>query len=163
MDQYIKNSIDNRKKVIDEHYKIPEKVQIIYDELFRDMEELGNSCTDVSEFESKFTAGPLNQRYMDLFTQLKPKLSKVKDAYKEYLATDEGQDALLDTVQDSAETSLRIAANDLVKDALDEVAPNRHMEWRNSIFGKVEDTVEGVRVVKNLGGLFKSRKNKDKK
>lgn len=158
MDEYIRNSIATRKKTVDDYYKVPANMQETYDALFRDMEELGESCADVAEFETKFAAGPLNQRYMDLFTKLKPNMGKVKDSYKEYLASDEGKEALADSLRDTAETEMRIMADDLTKDILDEIAPDRHTIWRNSVFGHIEDAVEGVNAAKRIGGFLKNRK-----
>lgn len=40
------------------------------DDLFGEIEKLGTECKDVSEFENKFAASPLNQKYMDIFTEL---------------------------------------------------------------------------------------------
>lgn len=70
MDEYIKQSIKARKDAIYNTYKVsPEKEQKI-DALFKDIEKLGAKCKDSSEFEAEFSKSPLNQKYIDLFTEV---------------------------------------------------------------------------------------------
>lgn len=70
MDEYVKMSIDGRKSAITGSFKLDEKAQKKVDELFSEIEKLGKECKDASEFETKFQASPLNQKYMDLFTEI---------------------------------------------------------------------------------------------
>lgn len=70
MDQYIKTSIDSRKEAFFNSFSVPEEFKKKIDELFKKIEELGKSCKDVGDFETKFAASPLNQQYLDLFTEL---------------------------------------------------------------------------------------------
>jgi hypothetical protein len=83
MDEYTRNSIDIRKKTIDDYYLIPDDVKTEVEDLFKEMEALGESCSDVSEFETKFAAGPLNERYMSIFAKLKPNPAAVAGAMKD--------------------------------------------------------------------------------
>lgn len=70
MDEYIRQSIKARKDAIYNTYKVsPEKEQKI-DALFKDIEKLGAKCKDSSEFETEFSKSPLNQKYIDLFTEV---------------------------------------------------------------------------------------------
>ncbi len=70
MDQYIKNSIDARRNALSASYSIPTSMQKKVDNLFKDIEELGKKCKDVSEFEAEFAKSQLNQQYLDLFTEI---------------------------------------------------------------------------------------------
>ena len=70
MDEYIKQSIDARKNAFSAAYEINAEMQKKIDALFVKIEELGTTCKDVTEFEAKFAASPLNQQYMDLFTEI---------------------------------------------------------------------------------------------
>lgn len=70
MDQYVKMSIDGRKSAIIGSFKLDEKAQKKVDDLFSEIEKLGATCKDAGEFETKFQASPLNQKYMDLFTEI---------------------------------------------------------------------------------------------
>ena len=40
------------------------------DTLFAKINDLGKSCKDVMDFETKFAASPLNKEYIDLFTKI---------------------------------------------------------------------------------------------
>lgn len=71
MDKYIESSIKTRKDAIFNAFEVTdEKILKKIDGLFSEIEKLGNKCKDVSEFETKFGASPLNQKYMDVFTEL---------------------------------------------------------------------------------------------
>ena len=70
MDEYVKQSIDARKNAFSAAYEINAEMQKKIDALFVKIEELGTTCKDVTEFEAKFAASPLNQQYMDLFTEI---------------------------------------------------------------------------------------------
>lgn len=69
MNEYIKASIDARKNALTDAYQISEKLQKEIDELFLEIEKFGATCTDAGDFETKFAASPLNQKYIDLFTK----------------------------------------------------------------------------------------------
>ena len=70
MDQYVKASIDGRKNAIFAAYDLDDGMRKKVDGLFSEMEKLGAECKDVGEFESKLAASPLNQKYLDLFTEV---------------------------------------------------------------------------------------------
>lgn len=70
MNEYIKASIDARKNAITGTYRVSEKLQKEIDELFLEIEKFGATCTDAGDFETKFAASPLNQKYIDLFTKV---------------------------------------------------------------------------------------------
>ena len=71
MDKNIEQSIKARRDVVFTTYDIKdEKILKKIDELFGKINDLGKKCKDVSEFETKFAASPLNQEYMDLFTEI---------------------------------------------------------------------------------------------
>jgi glutamine synthetase adenylyltransferase len=70
MNEYVKASIDARKKALTGTYQISEKLQKEIDELFLEIEKFGTTCADAGDFETKFAASPLNQKYIDLFTKV---------------------------------------------------------------------------------------------
>ena len=79
----------------------------------------------------------------------------VTDAYKAALSTDEGKEALKETVVETAELEARLAVEDAVREAIRDKYPDLHTEYRNSIFGRIEGVADGARL---LGGLFKKKK-----
>lgn len=70
MDEYIKQSIDARKNAFGASFEISAEMQKKIDALFNEIEKLGKSSKDVGDFEAKFAASPLNQKYLDLFTEI---------------------------------------------------------------------------------------------
>lgn len=70
MDSVIKSSIDARKNAIVNAYELNDSQQKEVDDLFKEIEKLGESSKDAGEFETKFAASPLNQKYMDMFTKI---------------------------------------------------------------------------------------------
>ena len=71
MDKYIETSIKARKDAIFNAFEVTDKGMVKkIDDLFGEIDALGRGCKDVSEFENEFAASPLNQKYMDIFTEL---------------------------------------------------------------------------------------------
>lgn len=70
MDEYVKMSIDSRKQAIFSSYTVPDKLKQKIEDLFKEIEKLGATCKDTSEFETKFAASPLSKRYTDIFVEL---------------------------------------------------------------------------------------------
>lgn len=73
MDENIKQSIDSRKNALSANFEIDAGTKKKVDALFNDIEKLGTKCKDVGEFETEFAKSPLNQKYMDLFTEIATK------------------------------------------------------------------------------------------
>ena len=97
MDEYVKQSIDARKNAFSAAYEINAEMQKKIDALFVEIGKLGEKSKDVGEFEAEFQESPLNQRYMDLFTEIATK-GATKNAMK---------GAAAGAVQSAAEQALR--------------------------------------------------------
>ena len=97
MDKIIKQSIDARKAAYANSFEIDAEMQKKIDALFVEIEKLGEKCKDAGEFEAEFSKSPLNQKYMDLFTEIATK-SATKNAAK---------GAAAGAVQSAAEQALR--------------------------------------------------------
>jgi len=70
MDEYVKQSIDARKNAIFVAYKVDDAMNKKIETLFSEIEKLGKEAKDAMDFEAKFAASPLNQQYLDLFTEV---------------------------------------------------------------------------------------------
>lgn len=71
MDSIVKSSIDARKNAFTNSYNITDESLIKkIDDLFVRINELGESCKDATEFETAFASSPLNQEYINLFTEI---------------------------------------------------------------------------------------------
>ena len=77
MDEYIKQSIEARKSALISACKLSAEDQKKVDALFAEIEKLGAGCKDASEFEAEFSKSPLNQKYLDMFTELATKSAGV--------------------------------------------------------------------------------------
>ncbi len=73
MDKLIKQSIDARKNAFSASYKVDADMQKKIDALFAEIDKLGEKSKDVGEFETEFQKSPLNQKYLDLFTEIATK------------------------------------------------------------------------------------------
>ncbi len=70
MDEYIKQSISSRRDAIFNAYDVSADGKKKINALFVEIEKLGAKCKDVGEFETEFAKSPLNQKYLDLFTEI---------------------------------------------------------------------------------------------
>ncbi|MBR2658393.1 hypothetical protein IKD57_00655 [Candidatus Saccharibacteria bacterium] len=70
MDKYVKQSIDARKNAIFAAYNVDDAMNKKIEALFSEIEKLGKEAKDAGDFEAKFAASPLNQKYLDLFTEV---------------------------------------------------------------------------------------------
>lgn len=157
MDEYIKQSIEGRKNAIGVTYEVSVEMQEKIDALFGEIEKLGAKCKDVGDFEAQFAVSPLNQKYLDLFTevatssQAKVTAPKVdKSGIAKMVATG--------TAVGVAESALDQAIDNVVptraavhQKAYDEV--RKVPGLRNAI-----DVSEKVGYAMHLGKLFKKKK-----
>lgn len=71
MNEIVKMSIDARENAIYTSYpNLDQKNKDKVLELFKRINELGNSCKDATEFETKFATSSLNEEYTKLFTDI---------------------------------------------------------------------------------------------
>ena len=144
MDKNIKQSIDARKAAYANSFEIDAETQKKIDALFSEIEKLGEKCKDAGEFEAEFSKSPLNQKYMDLFTEIATK-SATKNALK---------GAAAGAVKSVAEQVLR------------NVFPTRaavHQKAYDEVrkipgVGDAIDVAEKTSYLGHLGKLFKGKK-----
>ena len=70
MNEYIKQSIEARRAAIYDNCKVDDKMKKKVDDLFTEIEKFGTKYDDATKFEADFAASPLNQKYIDLFTEI---------------------------------------------------------------------------------------------
>ena len=144
MDKLIKQSIDSRRDAIRNSFEIDAGAQKKIDALFVEIDKLGEKCKDVGEFEAEFSKSPLNQKYMDLFTEIATK-SATKNAVK---------GAAVGAVQSAAEQALRnvvptrAAIHQKAYDAARDVP----------VLGDAIDIAEKTSYLGHFGKLFKKKK-----
>lgn len=103
MNEYVKMSIDGRKNAVLSAYDLSETEKKKLDELFANIEALGESCSDAGDFEAKFATSSLNTEYMNLFTEFattkQSKIAPVGDVRVEEVDTDA---MIADTAKEAA-------------------------------------------------------------
>ena len=159
MDKLIKQSIDARREAIGASYKIDAGAQKKIDALFGEIEKLGEKCGDVGEFEAEFSKSPLNQKYLDLFTEIATKCAPKTAVPKASMG---GVGEMV--AKDAAAGALESAADQ----ALREVVPTRaavhqkvHDEVQSiPVVGDAVDAVQKASYLGHLGKLFGKKKDK---
>ena len=145
MDKLIKQSIDARKAAYSNSFEIDAKVQKKIDELFVEIEKLGEKCKDTGEFEAEFQKSPLNQEYMDLFTEI-----ATKDTTKNVIkgaAVGVAQSAAEQALQNAVPTT-RAAVHQKAYDVARSVPG----------LGDAIDIAEKASYAAHLGKLFRKKK-----
>ena len=157
MDKYIKQSIDARKSAIFNAYELGAGEKKKIDAVFAEMEKLGAKCGDAQEFEAELAKSPVNQKYLDLFTEIAtnstPKTAAPKASLKEV-----GKMVAGGTAAGAAESAAEQAVRNVVP-------------TRAAVHQKVSDEVRSVPVVGDivdagqkasylghLGKLFRKKK-----
>ena len=152
MDEYIKNALSAS-------YTINSSQQKSIDSLFQKIEDLGNKCQDVGEFEAKFAASPLNQQYLDLFTSIATN-SQAKASAPQTSKSKIGEMVAGGTALGIAESA--------ADQAINTVLPTRaavHQKASDTVrnvpvLGDVVDAGQKASYMAHLGKLFHSRKKK---
>ena len=145
MDKMIKQSIDTRREAFSASFEVDAGAQKKIDALFNEIEKLGEKCKDMGEFEAEFSKSPLNQKYLDLFTEIATN-SATKTAVK---------CAVAGAVQSAAEQAIhkvvptRAAVHQKASDALRSVPV-------------VGDAIDAGQKASYLGHLTKLFKKKEK-
>lgn len=151
MDEYVKQSIDARKNAFSASFEISAGMQKKIDALFAEIEKLGAKCKNVGEFEAEFAKSPLNQKYMDMFTEI---------------ATESAGKQAAGQVAKSMATG---AVEGIARNALGGVVPTRASVHQNAYdevrkvpgLGDAIDISEKASYAMHLGKLFKKKKHDD--
>lgn len=160
MDEYIKQSIEGRKNAIGATYEVGIEMQKKIDTLFGEIEKLGAKCKDVGDFEAQFAASSLNQKYLDLFTEVATN-SQVKVAASKVSKSEISKMVATGTAVGVAESAL--------EQAIDNVVPTRaavnqevtDAVRKTPVLGDVMDVAEKAGYVAHLGKLFGKKRKKE--
>ena len=152
MDKYIKQSIDSRKSAFSVSFEINADMQKKIDALFDEIEKLGTKCKDVGEFETKFAASSLNQKYLDLFTDVATGSAGKQAAKQAAVSMADG------------------AVEGMVRNAIGDVVPTRaavHQKASDAtrgvpVLGDVIDISQKASYAMHIGKLLGNRKKKRK-
>lgn len=151
MDSSIQMSIDARKNAFFNAYEITDQNLLNkIEDLFNRINELGKESSNISDFETSFASSPLNQEYINLFTEVAMN-SKPKDLTShDYVEEKSTTDIVLDEVSsdlsyalDDMTHPMRREANQKAMDALrdapvigDILYAKQNIDMVNKITGK---------------------------
>lgn len=156
MDGYIKQSISTRRDAIEAFYGAGAEGKKKVADLFDEIEELGDKCKDVGEFEAEFAKSPLNQKYLDLFTELSiagAGASGDATRNRASVVVDGVVEGVADRALDEAKWAVLPTRAVVHQKAYDEVRKVPGLGDAIDIGGKASYAM-------HLGKLFKSRKEK---
>ena len=160
MDKYITQSITARREAFGMNFEIDAEAQGRIEALFAEIEKLGAKCKDVGEFETEFAKSPLNQRYLDLFTEIATN-STAKAAAPKSSGAGVGKIVAGGVVAGVAESA--------AEQALQNVVPTRaavHQKAYDAarsvpVIGDAIDLGQKASYAAHLGKLFKKKKNEE--
>lgn len=157
MDTYISNSINIRKQSIFDYYEVKdEKFLTEIEELFAEINSLGQASKDVSDFETKF-ASELNDKYLDLLTRIATSCP-LKDVHKEQVFSDEdGKEYLKETAKDELSHLGREAYFD-TRSALDSKFGIKYKIRSTPVLGQIWEVENQTSVFADLKDNFFSKK-----
>lgn len=168
MDKYINQSITARRGAFGANFEIDAEAQGKIDALFAEIEKLGAKCKDVGEFETEFAKSPLNQRYLDLFTEIATK-GVAKNTAKgagsaDDLVTDAKKDATASVVKGAAVGVAQSAAEQALQNAVPTTRAAVHQKAYDAArsvpgLGDAIDIAEKASYAAHLGKLFRKKKN----
>lgn len=162
MDEYVKQSIDTRRNAFSASYEISAEMQKKIDKLFSQIEELGLKCKDVGEFEAEFSKSPLNQQYLDLFTEIATGATAKNSMAGDSVAAEVKGSAAKDTIKGVAGGM----AESAVERAKSRVLPTRAAVHQKTydvardipVVGDAIDVGQKASYIKHLGKLFRGKK-----
>ena len=138
MDKYVKMCIDSREKTFYDYYEVNDKnIKKEIDEFIKDMNTLGNSVSDSTEFETKFASSELSNRYMNLLTKVSTNC-KMKDAVDE---EDNDKNEVLEDSKRFAKRMVSMEANRQMRRIPivgDVMRAKQHVDLFSKIKGKIK-------------------------
>lgn len=163
MDANIRNSIDIRKKSIFDYYNVKkENILNEIDELFNKMELMGESSSDVSDFEVKFANSELNNEYLKLIEKVAINCPLKKEHKEVVYTAEERKEDLKEELKDELEY-LGDKAYINTKSAIDRKFGIRDKIRRTPILGTLWEVENQTDVVHNFKENLKRKKKEERK
>ena len=154
MNDLVKNSIECRKNSIYAAYNITEQgiVEKIED-LFKRINEFGESCVDSMDFETKFASSTLNQEYIQLFTEIATTCAPiVRQSEERHVKSDE------EYRQEELESEIRYQT----RNATEPIRRKVHQEaYKTALNAPIIGDIIGAKNTVDFFGRFKKKKDKE--
>ena len=84
MREDILSSIQTRLDFFEQYYTVPDTARPDVDAFVAQMHELGEQSADAADFEARFAAAGMNERFTALLVCCTPKAAKLTDEQKQY-------------------------------------------------------------------------------
>jgi hypothetical protein len=152
MDSIVKQCIDGRKLAFSSAYELTDVYKKKIDELFKRIEDFGNTCKDSMEFETKFATSSLNTEYTSLFTEVSQNCKYILPPPVDNPDVKSDKEQMVDEVLSDA----KYIAKDLSMPARRKAREVFDSKMRDTPLGKIEQASNTAWVIKRLFG-----KNKD--
>ena len=147
MNEYVKQSIEGRRMAFSSSYELNDIYKKKVDELFKRIEEFGNSCNDAMDFETKFASSPLNKEYTDLFTEI---ATNCKYILPPPVDSDVKSDS--EYLRDEAISDAKYLAKDLTMPVRRAAREEFDKKMRDTPLGKIEQASNTAWVFKRIFG-----------
>jgi len=158
----VKNSVDIRVNFFDQYYTVPLSVKADVDAFITELNALGESCTTAVEFEEKFAATGLSDKFNALLPRCTPKAVQMTAEQKQYskevakeIFKEDRERIVKEEVGDVAESITMAAESEL----------SSQIRRDLSDVGLLDDVTRASNAVEMakdaagfLGGLFKKKK-----
>lgn len=155
----VRKNIDLKLNVFEEYFDVPDEYQSEMEGLVNDMNSLGEECQDTVEYERRYAAEGLMERYNALFPHCIPKKHKMTKAEKRS-SMEKTAEMLNDDKNNIITSELKDAKDMILTDIKDDlIAKNRERMIENETFDdytRMSNAVEDTgRLLGFLGKKFK--------
>ena len=146
MDEYVEKSIEGRKMAFTNSYELTNEYKDKVKDLFVKIEELGKKCSDVMDFEDKFTASSLNEEYNNLFTEISTHCKPIiPETY-----SDSNVKSDKEYLKDEVLGEAKYIAKDLTMPARRKAREEFDKKMRDTPLGKIEQISNTASVFRRL-------------
>lgn len=163
MNEYVKISVDSRIDFFNKYYTVPENVRDSVENFKKEITTLGDSCSDSTEFESKFISSGLSEQFNNLLTCCTPKAYKMTEEEKQYsksvakeVVFEGGKKEAIKYIASDVADTIAVEANE------DLIALKRKAMIETGVYDeytRVSNAIDDAgRVGKFIGSLFKKKK-----
>ena len=148
MNEMVKNSVEARKQAIYNAYNIDDNnIKKTLDDFFNELEKFASKYNDIMDFENAFQSSELNQKYINLFTEVgskcKPKVMESQE-YEDTTEYNDRSDA--EYILDEMGRPIRRQARQQIDDTLrstpiigDVMEVKQHIDLFNKFKGNKKD------------------------
>lgn len=160
MDAIVQQCVNTRLDFFSKYVTVPEAVQPEVNAFVQEITALGEACADSAEFEAKFAANGLSDRFNGLVSRCTPiaqEMTAEQKAYSKQVYSEmySKEDMLKDIAKDAADTVMVEAEEEMI-------ARNRRARVAAGVddeYNRVTNQIEDAKTIGGwIGGLFKKKK-----